>query len=232
MYKFLDDKELLTKLKRFDGDLMQDLCHTLKEKYDIGANFNLVGSGARNLITQNAKEPIDLDYNLKIVRCEDINDCKVIKENVRKALNAVLKSYGLYDCEDSTTALTTKTMYIDEKGNVNNHIYLMFSNGYFKSATPFSIDVCIICESAEVYCRLIHDKTGFVMKDRYFWNLAPESKNVDKKAKKIKNQGEWLLVREEYLKLKNKYLRNYDKNKTSFVCYIEAVNNVYNNIYN
>ena len=137
MYKFLDDKELLAKLKRFGGNLMQDLCHRLKVKYDIGANFNLVGSVDRNLVTQNAKEPVDLDYNLKIVRCDDINDCRKIKENVRKALNDVLRSYGLYDCEDSTTALTIKKMYIDEKGNVKNYFYLMLSNDYFKSATLF-----------------------------------------------------------------------------------------------
>ena len=52
---------------------MQLLCHYLKEDYDIGANFYLVGSGARNLILQNENSPIDLDYNLEIVRCEDSN---------------------------------------------------------------------------------------------------------------------------------------------------------------
>ena len=50
---------------------MQDLCHTLKEEYDIGASFYLVGSGARNLILQNANQPIDLDYNLEITRIDD-----------------------------------------------------------------------------------------------------------------------------------------------------------------
>ena len=46
------------------GEIMQDFCHLLKENHNIDANFYLVGSGARNLITQNASQPIDLDYNL------------------------------------------------------------------------------------------------------------------------------------------------------------------------
>lgn len=43
---------------------MQDFCHTLKAEFDIGAQFYFVGSGTKNLILQNASEPIDLDYNL------------------------------------------------------------------------------------------------------------------------------------------------------------------------
>ena len=66
---------------------------TLKEEYDIGASFYLVGSGARNLILQNANRPIDLDYNLEITRIDDWEDCKEIKECVRKAFNIVLREY-------------------------------------------------------------------------------------------------------------------------------------------
>ena len=32
------------------AEIMQDFCHTLKDVYNIGANFYLLGSGARNLI--------------------------------------------------------------------------------------------------------------------------------------------------------------------------------------
>ncbi len=109
------------------GDMMQDLCHTLKEEYDIGATFTYVGSGARNLILQNANEPIDLDYNLKIVRSDDW-DCKYIKECVRKAFNIVLRKHGWRDCEDSKSSLTTKKYYLPG------------------SKILFSIDVCIVYE--------------------------------------------------------------------------------------
>lgn len=50
---------------------MQDLCYVLKTDYYISAVFYLVGSGERNLILKNEKEPFDLDYNLEIVGCED-----------------------------------------------------------------------------------------------------------------------------------------------------------------
>ena len=66
MYNYVTNKKLISSMRSCCGDMMQDLCHTLKEEFDIGATFTLVGSGARNLILQNANEPIDLDYNLKI----------------------------------------------------------------------------------------------------------------------------------------------------------------------
>ena len=89
MYEYVNDKQFLSRMRSLCGDIMQDLCHTLKEEYDIGASFYLVGSGARNLILQNAARPIDLDYNLEITRIDDWEDCRNIKECVRKAFNII-----------------------------------------------------------------------------------------------------------------------------------------------
>ena len=50
------------------------------------------------------------------------------------------------------------------------------------------------------------------------------------KERKIKSIGYWKLVREEYKNIKNMYLRKNDHNHPSFVCYIEAINNVYNKL--
>ena len=212
MYEYVDDKQFLSCMRSFCGGIMQDLCHTLKEEYDIGSSFYLVGSGARNLILQNANQPIDLDYNLEITRIDDWYDCRNIKECVRKAFNIVLRKYKWNDCEDSTSSLTTKKGY--------------FSNG---NDTEFSMDVCIVCEDVDGnYYRLIHEKTGNTCYDRYFWNQAPNSRNIREKAKCIKEKGKWELVREQYKKYKNKYLTSNDYNHSSFICYIEAVNNVYN----
>ncbi len=86
MYHYLEDKEFISKMKTLAGEILQDLCHTLKEDYDIGANFYLVGSGARNLITQNGNSPVDLDYNLEIVRCENLKDGRYLKECVKNHL--------------------------------------------------------------------------------------------------------------------------------------------------
>ena len=192
MYKYVEDKQFLSRMRSLCGEIMQDLCHTLKEEYDIGASFYLVGSGARNLILQNANQPIDLDYNLEITRIDDWEDCKEIKECVRKAFNIVLREYGWSDCQDSTSSLTTEKRHFNQ-GN---------------------------------YHRLIHDKRCFP--NRYFWNQAPNSRNIREKAKYIKEKGKWTLVREQYLKIKKQYLTSNDYNHSSFICYIEAVNNVYN----
>ena len=229
MYNYVTDKQLISSMRSLSVNMMQDLCHILKEKYDIGAMFNLVGSGARNLILQNANEPIDLDYNLKIVRSDDW-DCKYIKECVRKAFNIVLRKHGWRDCEDSKSSLTTKKYYIPG------------------SKTLFSIDVCIVCEDEDgnLY-RLIHKKTGYTnlnsisyaasiyaglitrrSVNEYYWNKAPNSRDIKFKVDYIKSNGKWKLVREQYKKIKNRYLTQNNHNHPSFICYIEAVNNVYN----
>lgn len=212
MYHYVEDKEFVSRMRNLCGNIMQDLCHTLKEEYDIGATFYLVGSGAKNLIMQNASEPVDLDYNLEIVRCEDYEQCRYIKECVMKAFNIVLNDYRLSNCQDSTSSLTTSKMWFTD---INS--------------TQFSMDICIVTTDAQGNLRrLIHEKTGRISSDRYFWNIAPNSKNITEKAKFIKENGKWQKVREQYEMIKNRYLYQNDHDHPSFICYIEAVNNVYN----
>lgn len=212
MYHYLDDKEFVSKMRNLCGDIMQDLCHILKEDYDIGATFYLVGSGARNLIMQNNNESVDLDYNLEIIRCEDFEDCRYIKECVRKSFNKALKVNDLDDCNDSTVPLTTELIYFTEGND-----------------TEFRMDVCITARyEDDNYYRLVHEKTGFALYDRYFWNIAPNSKRINEKVDYIKKCSKWMLVRQQYEKIKNMYLIRNDYNHPSFVCYVEAVNNVYN----
>ena len=175
MFHYLDDKEFEHRMRQLCGDIMQDLCRTLREDYNIGANFYLVGSGARNMIMQNGAEPVDLDYNLEMVRCDDFNDCRAIKTAVQNAFNDVLRDYDLDDCDDSTSALTTKKIH--------------FTKGV---STEFSIDICIvITNDSGNYERLIHEKTGWSCWDRYYWNEAPNSANIKKKADYIKSHGRW-----------------------------------------
>lgn len=212
MYEYVNDKEFLSCMRSLCGEIMQELCHTLKSEYDIGASFYLVGSGARNLIMQNDNRPIDLDYNLEIIRINDFENCRYIKECVRKAFNIVLRKHRWRDCEDSTSSLTTEKRHF-RKGN----------------QTEFSIDICIVCKDTEDnYHRLIHKKNGSTYNDQYFWNQAPNSKGIREKAKFIKDKGKWEKVREQYKRIKNIYLTPKDDHHPSFICYIEAVNNVYN----
>lgn len=214
MYHYLDDKVFLHAMRAFSGEIMQSLCHFLKEDYGIGSNFYLVGSGAKNLILQNAKKPVDLDYNLEIVRCDDFEDCRYLKECTKESFNKALKSYDLHECEDSKSALTSKPIYFVR----GNH-------------TEFSIDVCVtVRDEKDNYFRLIHEKTGWINKDRYYWNIVPYPKRLKKKVDYIKECGKWELVRQQYLKIKNRYLTQNVTNHPSFVCYVESINNVYNSI--
>ena len=213
MYEYVSDREFLSRIRTEAGEILQDLCHNLKVDYDIGARFFMVGSGARRLITRNANQPVDLDYNLEIVRCEDFEDCRYLKECVRKSFDKALRARGLYwgNCQDSTAVLTAKRL----------------SRG-LDARNQYAIDVCIVMQDDGHYHRLIHKKTAFICDDKYYWNIAPHSRKLKEKADYIRKHGKWELVRDQYLRLKNHYLTQNDHDHPSFICYIEAVNNVYN----
>ena len=212
MYEYVSDREFLSRIRREAGEILQDLCHNLKVDHDIGARFFMVGSGARRLITRNGNQPVDLDYNLEIVRCEDFEDCRYLKECVRKSFDKVLRTHGWLSCQDSTAVLTAKRL-----------------SGHFDTRNQYAIDVCIVMQDQKGhYHRLIHQKTGISYLDTYYWNIAPHSRDLKKKADYIRKRGKWELVRDQYLRLKNHYLTQNDHDHPSFICYTEAVNNVYN----
>ena len=213
MYRYVEDKEFLKKAQSFSSKLMHELEEELREE-GINTQFFLVGSGARNMVTQNGDGPIDFDYNLNILSCDDINDCRTIKETTRKVLNKILRSYNLDDVSDSTIPLTTGKMHYNDQPEME-----------------FYIDICIVTNDNGKWFRLKHEKTGFVNFDRYYWNESPNSKNYQRKSYAIKSvPGWWDEVRTEYIRLKNLYLRQNDHNHPSFICYIEAVNNIYNHM--
>ena len=216
MYHYVEDKKLLSWIKAAGGDILQHTCHILKKQFEIGANFYLVGSGKRKLITQNANGPIDLDYNLRIVRCDDFDDCRWLKECVRKAFNQAAQSRRQHDGKDSRAVLTSELLDVRKISLDSSRV------------PRCSIDICIVMEEGGDTYRLIHKKTGCSAADEYYWNKAPSSKVVRKKADCIKKWGAWHLVREAYLDIKNQYLCRNDHNHPSFVCYAEAVHRVYN----
>ena len=93
--------------------------------------------------------------------------------------------------------------------------------------TKFSIDLAIVTSSDEKWYRLIHEKTGIVAYDRGFWNEGPNSYKLTAKSDWLKDHEYWDYVRDVYLDKKNMYLTRNDYNHSSFICYIEAVNEVY-----
>lgn len=212
MIQFIEDKKFLGMMRRECSDVVNRLVQNINKDNYLKVEMQMVGSGGRNLETQNSNQPVDLDYNINILHINgNINDCKKIKEYVRKQFNIALKSKGWGDCKDSTSALTTEQRYFKESNQ-----------------TPFSIDVAITCESKDSWYRLIHQKTGIFQEDNWICNEGQDSKGLTKKVNKIKKYNLWNDVRNAYLDKKNMYLKRRDYNHSSFNCYIEAVNEVYN----
>lgn len=212
MYHYIEDKEFLKRMRGLCSNIINQLVQRINNDAVMKVEAHLVGSGAKNLETQNANNPIDLDYNLCVISTNemDIKDCRAIKEYIRKQFNVVLDANGWGDCEDSTSALSTERWHFT-KGN----------------PTEFSIDVAIVAEGKNQWFRLIHQKTGYVAHDRYYWNEAPNSEGLSTKVTKLKKHHLWTDVRDAYLEKKNMYLRRQDRNHPSFNVYIEAVNEIY-----
>lgn len=213
MHQYIQDKEFLKRLKGTCHDIVNQLVQSINNDSVMTVEACLVGSGAKNLITQNENEPIDLDYNLCIVSTKSISilDCREIKEYVRKQFNRVLCSNGWDDCQDSTSVLTTEKR-VFKKGN----------------QTAFSIDFAITCKYHNNWQRLIHRKTGFVNLDGYYWNEVQDSGRLEEKVRALKSENLWGEVRDTYLDKKDFYLCRNDHNHPSFVIYVEAVNQIYN----
>ena len=215
-YEFVCESEA----KRYRSDcsnVLKETCELLKEK-GISAQFSLVGSGARNMITRNGDGPYDLDYNLLIMKAEERywNDLRLLKETVRNALNRAERNELFSDAQDSTSCLTA-ILYFEKSPDVE-----------------FKFDIAITTKNKNGnYMRLIHNKNVYALgRDQYTWNEVPHSHQVKDRADELKEAGLWQKVRERYLEKKNMYLSWQNHNHPSFVVYVEAVNEVYNKYFN
>jgi hypothetical protein len=212
MYHYVEDKGFLKRAQSTCSSIMRELEKLLRDDYGINTQFFLVGSGGRNMITQNANGPIDYDYNLNVLNGFQYDE-RELKEAVRKAFNEVMRSNGLKDVQDSTSSLTTSCIYFTDHPSIE-----------------FSMDLCIVTKDSDgLWHRLKHEKTGYSYYDKYYWNKIPYSRYNHDKAKAIKSiPGWWEVVREHYLNIKNMYLTSNDYDHPSVVCYIQAVSDVYN----
>ena len=78
MYHWIENKVFLDRMKSYCSVIVNQLVQTINSDGKMRVKQHLVGSGAKNLITQNANEPIDLDFNLEIIDNGEfqINDCR------------------------------------------------------------------------------------------------------------------------------------------------------------
>jgi len=210
MYDWITDKAFLSRMKTLCSDLVNQLVQSINASGEMEVRAYLVGSGARNMFTQNGNNPVDLDYNLEVIDCDDFKRGREIKMFVQKCFNEVLQRNGLDDCHDSTSALTTGKIH--------------FTTG---NQTEFSIDLCIVREDEDGWYRLKHDKYGNIMSDPFRWNRVRNSRGLDNRVAWLKEESHWQEVRDTYLYKKNMYLTRGDHDHPSFIVYIESVNEVY-----
>ena len=179
-----------------------------KEEY-LEVDFELVGSGAKNLITRNGNQSPDVDFNLVILDMNGNYKESDIKDYIKRHLDNVLSEKG-HRCgsSDSTSALTIKS--VPASKNV-----------------VFSIDVAIIKIEYNNWYRLIHEKRETRATDRWYWNQGINFDDIYKKVDAIKEANGWTDFRNWYLDKKNYYLRKNDYKHPSYVVYIESVNEVY-----
>lgn len=212
MYHWVEDKKFLGRMKGLCSNIVNQLVQLINNEGKMHVRACLVGSGAKNLITQNADEAVDLDFNLEIIDCYefDINDCKNIKNYIGEKFDTILSQNNWADCQYSSSVFTTEQR--------------VFCNG---NKTPFSIDLCIVRRRQNNWERLICENTGFTILNRYYWNQAPNSNELSKKVEFLKKENYWEEVRNIYLDKKNMYLRRNDQTHSSFIIYIETINEVY-----
>jgi hypothetical protein len=93
MYHYVEDKAFLIRMRSFCSDLVNQLVQQINKDKVMTVEAHMVGSGAKNLETQNANKPIDLDYNIRVISTSkiDINNARAVKEYIRKQFNIVLK---------------------------------------------------------------------------------------------------------------------------------------------
>lgn len=192
--------------RSFSADKMNQVKQMLKAEYNLDSDFYLVGSGAKNLVTQNEKEPFDLDWNLEVYNLnEPTKNAEWLKNTVMNFLNKILEDTPFKNCQDSTAVITSRWVS--------------------KDGLEFSFDIAILVRnSVGTFCRMIHDK----YLNRYYWNEVPNSNEVYEKMEKLKENGWWDDIRETYLNKKNMYLKKADReNHPSFNVFVETINEVW-----
>lgn len=205
MYHYVTN-DTVKPYRSFSADKMNQVKQMLKAEYNLESDFYLVGSGAKNLVTQNEKEPFDLDWNLEIYNlAEPTKNAEWLKTTIMNFLNEILENTPFCNCQDSKAVITSRW-----KTETGLH---------------FSFDIAILVKNSNgTFCRMIHDK----YMNRYYWTEVPNSEDVYDKMDKLKENGWWKEIRDTYLNKKNMYLKRIDGSQhPSFNIFVETINEVW-----
>lgn len=186
----------------------------MRKKYGLKFQFQLIGSGQKHLITRikGGNRGYDFDYNLIIPPPEEGYRYKanIIKQNFMNAFNIAVKGTEYSFSKDSTSVIKIKTV---DKANSKIQYGCDFAIIYYEEDSG---------NEGYYYLRKNKKQQSYSFGFRSLINM-------DEKVNDICAENGWNHVREEYRKLKN---INEGNNKKSFSLYIEAVNNVYNQMFN
>ena len=189
--------------------------HYMSANYGVTFQHRLIGSGKRHLITRvkNGNKGFDFDYNFIVNESIAKNwDPKELKFCFMEAMKKSIRGTAYQNPNDSTSAITLKV--VDNENSKRLHS-CDFAIIYYERNDP----------SNQYYCLINHKQVK-----KYKFEKRKHSENMTEKVRKIKQfDGGWEMITTEYLKLKN---NNQDENKHSYSLYVEAVNNVYNHLFN
>lgn len=210
MYHWITDRKTLGSIKAVCSDSVNQLIQAVNNEGLLIVSMHLVGTGAGNLIIQNADLPVGIDFNLEIVRAVgyDVGDCAGIREYVRNKFNEVMSRAGWDDCGDSPFALTALRAGDDLPG----------------SRLSLSI---VMTESDGKWYRLIHQKAGPEGRSRCFWEEVRSSSGLECRVRWLKENNFWQEVREAYLEKMNELFSDGGIEPASLLVYTEAVNGAF-----
>lgn len=214
MYEYVMKSEYTPVRKELEA-IIHRVQLEMRKTFDMSFQFQLIGSGNRHLITRirGGNRGYDFDYNLILPPPGNgyVYKADVIKQNFMKSFRIAIKGTTYSFPKNSTSAITIKS--IDQHGKKIRH----------------SCDLAIIyfgnCNGVDGYFYLRNNK----FQNSYEFAFRSLNSNIDEKIQRIQSvPNGWNTIRDEYLHLKN---INEGHEKHSFSLYIEAVNNVYNQLF-
>lgn len=207
-YEYVTKKEYSPVRKEIEEKILSKVHKILKKDYGITFQHKLIGSGNRHLVTRlvGGNTGYDFDYNLILMSYREDYSEKEFKEAFINSFNKAIKGTQYKFAENSTSAITIKV--VDQKNKRILHSCDFVIIEYEDDDAP---------EEGYYYIRNLKD-------GRYQWAFRNLSKNVDEKLNEILDYwvDGWRAIKDEYIKLKCR------QDKHSFVLYLEAINNIYN----
>ena len=213
MYEYVKKSEY-TPIRKELEEIIKRTQIVMKKNYGLAFQFRLIGSGRKHLITriQDGNKGFDFDYNLIIPHPGNgyFYKADIIKQNFINSLKTALKGTQYSFPKDSTSTITIKV--VDKKNK----------------------KICYRCDFAIIYYGYYDETDGYYYlrnnkkQGSYTFAFRTLNSNIEKKVNEILEYDGWNYIREEYLLLKNINKKNV---KHSYSLYIEAVNNVYNQMF-